>query len=271
MASRLLHRISASGSGIFQGTMSIRYSKKWIGPDEKRVAMKIQKSKKILFPIVFVVLCVLAAIPAVYVYRTYIKPQVPKDPQQAQAEELQQVLSAVSKLVELPTNETPTVATVSDKEKLKNQAFFVRAENGDKVVIYTNEKKAILYRPSTNKIVEIAPVNISSPSAAANASPTPEAMVKIALRNGTNVVGLTRKYETALKDKIQNVEVTEKENANSRNYEKSVLIDLKGNATRATAFAELLGMTVAPMPDGEPATDADILIIIGSDLAKTLE
>ncbi len=227
--------------------------------------------KKIIFPIIVIILLILAAIPAVYFYRTYIKPGTPKDPQQAQAQELQVVLSAVSKLVELPTDETPTVATVSDKEKLKNQAFFIRAENGDKVVIYTNAKKAILYRPSSNKIVEIAPVNISSASAEVNAGPTPLATVKIALRNGTDVVGLTKKYETVLKDKIQNVEITEKENAKLRNYTESMVIDLKGNSARASAFAEQLGIKAGDMPTGEPTSDADMLIIIGSDLAKQLE
>ena len=55
--------------------------------------------------------------------------------------------------------ETPTIATVSDPEALKNQAFFVDAKKGYKVLIYSNAKKAFLYDPSADKIVNIAPLN----------------------------------------------------------------------------------------------------------------
>ena len=80
------------------------------------------------------------------------------NPSALSKEETQALVDSVGKLVEIPKDETPTVATVLDKEKLKDQSFFQTAENGDKVLIFVNAKKAILYRPSTNKIVEIAPV-----------------------------------------------------------------------------------------------------------------
>lgn len=56
--------------------------------------------------------------------------------------------------------EEPTIATITDREKLKDQAFFARAENGDKVLIYAQAKKAFLYSVKTGKVLEIAPVNI---------------------------------------------------------------------------------------------------------------
>lgn len=67
------------------------------------------------------------------------------------------VIAKVSKLTILPA-EQPTVATVSDIAKLKDQAFFNNAKNGDKVLIFKNSKKAVIYRPSTNQIIEIAPI-----------------------------------------------------------------------------------------------------------------
>jgi hypothetical protein len=60
----------------------------------------------------------------------------------------------------LPTEELPIVATVADPEKLKGQAFFVNATKGDKVLIYNTAKKAILYSPTENKIVDVAPLSI---------------------------------------------------------------------------------------------------------------
>jgi hypothetical protein len=62
----------------------------------------------------------------------------------------------------LPADETPTIATVSDPEKLKDQPFFANAKKGDKVLIFSNSAKAILYSPTEDKIVEVAPINSSA-------------------------------------------------------------------------------------------------------------
>ncbi len=69
------------------------------------------------------------------------------------------VIEAVGKLVTLPENETPTVATVTELEPLKDQAFFKDAMIGDKVLVYKTSSKAILYRPSTNKVVNVSSLN----------------------------------------------------------------------------------------------------------------
>lgn len=84
--------------------------------------------------------------------------------QAAPEDELQSVLAKVSRLVVLPTNETPTLATVADVEKLRNQPFFANAKDGDKLLVYTAARKAILYDPVADKIVEIAPLNLSQPA-----------------------------------------------------------------------------------------------------------
>lgn len=76
--------------------------------------------------------------------------------------ETQKLVNQVGQLVVLPMGETPTIATVNDATKLKNQAFFANAQNGDKVLIYSKAGKAVLYRPSANKIIEYSTVNLSS-------------------------------------------------------------------------------------------------------------
>ncbi len=83
--------------------------------------------------------------------------QNPSAESQAEAEK---VVVEVRKLILLPEDEVPTVATVSDPQKLKDQPFFSRAESGDKVLIYTKSAKAILWRPSTGQIIEVSPINI---------------------------------------------------------------------------------------------------------------
>jgi len=121
--------------------------------------------KGILSILLFIAL--LAAIGvAVYFYLQVA--QLKKNPQQVSQEEVQQLVDKVSKLMVLPEGETPTVATVNDPEKLKDQPFFSKAQVGDKVLIYTNAKKAILYNPATNKIVDVAPVNIGNNATGTN-------------------------------------------------------------------------------------------------------
>ncbi len=68
------------------------------------------------------------------------------------------VLEEIGKLIVLPKDEEPTIATVSDIAKLPQQAFFKNAKEGNKVIVYNKAKKAILYRPEENKIIEIAPL-----------------------------------------------------------------------------------------------------------------
>jgi len=82
------------------------------------------------------------------------------DPTIEAQKETEALVATVSKLMELPTDETPTVATIADKEKLKDQPFFAKAENGDKILAFTKAMQAILYRPSTNKIINVAPILI---------------------------------------------------------------------------------------------------------------
>ena len=76
--------------------------------------------------------------------------------------EVADLVVKIGALILLPEGETPTLATVSDPEALRDQAFFANAKEGDKVLIYTTSKKAILYSVSTNKIVNVAPLNIGA-------------------------------------------------------------------------------------------------------------
>jgi hypothetical protein len=68
-----------------------------------------------------------------------------------------QVVSRVGNMMLLP-EETPTIATVSDLSKLQGQKFFAHASKGDIVLMYAKAQKAILYSPSQNKIIEVAPI-----------------------------------------------------------------------------------------------------------------
>lgn len=85
------------------------------------------------------------------------------------------VVGMVEKLIELPKDESPTLATVSDKSKLATQSFFKNAQNGDKLLIFVKSKKVILYRPSEDKIIEVGTINVSQAAPTGKAGPTEKA------------------------------------------------------------------------------------------------
>ena len=113
---------------------------------------------------VHLIIIVLALVSTFSIFQLYSAQQDLKNykanPEEAASQEIQKLVDEVSKLIDVPQDETPTVATVTDPEKLNDQAFFTNVKEGDKVLIYNNSKKAILYRPSEKKVLNFAPINI---------------------------------------------------------------------------------------------------------------
>ena len=99
--------------------------------------------------------------------------QLKSDPQAEAQRQADAIVARVAAIRTLPKDEVPTVANVSDAEAAKKQsAFFVNAQNGDKIIVYVKTGQAILYRPSTNKIILVAPLNLTNTTPAATSSTT---------------------------------------------------------------------------------------------------
>ncbi len=96
----------------------------------------------------------------VAVYEWYLIRNLTSARAEPEQEDIQTLLTKVSKIMVLPADETPEVITISDTELLKSHPFFSQAKIGDKVLIYTKLKKAILYDPVNHKIVDITLLNI---------------------------------------------------------------------------------------------------------------
>ncbi|MBI4050863.1 MAG: hypothetical protein HY396_02720 [Candidatus Doudnabacteria bacterium] len=128
-----------------------------------------QKKKFPLFAVILVITAIAAGSAAFYFYLQLSKL---RSAQSVNSQtEVQTLVEEVGKLIVLPQDEQPTVATVADPERLKGQPFFTNAKKGDKVLIYTNARKAILYDPVAKKIVELAPLNIGTMTGAPTTSP----------------------------------------------------------------------------------------------------
>jgi hypothetical protein len=110
--------------------------------------------------IVLATITLLSAGAAVYFYLRF--QNLSKNPALLANDENKTLLGRVGKLMILPLNETPTIATVTDLAPLKGQPFFANAKIGDKVIIYNTAKRAILYDPKDDKIIEVAPLNTNS-------------------------------------------------------------------------------------------------------------
>lgn len=198
-------------------------------------------------------------------------------------DEVSSLLEEISHIYDLPTGETPTVATITDVDKLKDQPFFEKAKNGDKVIIYNQAKKAILYDPTSRKILEIAPLSgslglesqTSTQSGKTNPMPesTPapasksEITAKIALRNGAGKRGLAASQEELLKKTYPDINVIAKDNVDGENISKTIVVVLNDKfKSDGDKLKEFFKVTIVDLPKGESKVEgADIMVILGKD------
>lgn len=148
---------------------------------EEPELMEAQEPKKLFvrkyLNLVLIAFVIASGSLAFYFFEQY--QGIKANPQKEAQKEVKDLVAAVSQLMVLPISEDPTVATVADPAKLKDQPFFANAKKGDKVLIFANAKKAILYSPETNKIIEVAPLSIGNNPSMTNVkivspSPTPK-------------------------------------------------------------------------------------------------
>lgn len=187
---------------------------------------------------------------------------LPSNSVDSAASELRNLVEAVGRLIILPDNEQPTIATVTDLEKLKGQAFFASAQAGDKVLIYANAKKAILYRPDGNKIIELAPLNTtesSPPSVNSQSQP-----LTVEIRNGSGKTGAAQNFKLKLAANSE-FSVTKVGNAVTL-YQDTLLYvtDAKNHSPAVVSLQELSSAKIIDsLPAGEPSGLADAILILG--------
>lgn len=119
--------------------------------EARRESLSPRKKPVKLFLIVGVAILVIGLLSSsIYFYYQYSSLK-----EEGGKEEIALYLKQLEKMVVLPKGEEPTLATVTDKEKLSGQSFFANAQNGDKMLVFSKSNRAILYRPKEGKIVEM--------------------------------------------------------------------------------------------------------------------
>lgn len=144
--------------------------------------------------------------------------------------------------------------------------------------------RAILYRPSVDRIIDVTSVNVNGPDVAGvstqspvqesslsspSAAPT-QAEVTVAVYNGTKVSGLASKAQASLSAKLQGYKVTVRGNAKGE-YPKSIVVDVSGaKKDQALQAAKIFNATVEALPKDEEKPASDILIILGDNAPALL-
>jgi competence protein ComGC len=233
--------------------------------------------------IIVIVAIIIALVPSIYFYSKY---QSAVQNAGINKEQTANYVSNLKKLIEIPADENPSsVATVTDVTKLTGEPFFASAKNGDVMFVFDRVNKAILYRPSENKIINVLPVNIA-PNVAqpaqqaqptgsaqkANVSPTltltptptvAPKKVSVLILNGTKTAGLAATAEKRITDKLPQAQITK---GNSQgDYAKTVIVDSSNNSIDSQLVSLIGGSVVKTMPTGENASSTDITIILGAD------
>lgn len=205
-------------------------------------------------------------------------------------QELAAAIAAVGQLMILPEGDEPVLATITDATALTTQqAFFAGAIDGDQLLLFPRSLKAIIYSPSRDKIINAGPIEQSpttngataEQSSAGNqsgtigvgASPSNTTATNlfvdaltVEVRNGTDRAGYAAQFaeELGANDGYKVVKV---DDAGRKDYQSTIVFvhtDDEDKQFKASVLATSLGvLLVKSLLDGEKATSADMLIILG--------
>lgn len=112
---------------------------------------KKEKSNKKLIALIASIIVVVGLV-AVIVFQ-----QITINSKTTEEEEARNIQNQLSKLMILPKEEA-LVSEIKNVNEIKDQAFFSKAENGDKVLIFVQDAKIVIYRDCDNKIVNVGPI-----------------------------------------------------------------------------------------------------------------
>jgi hypothetical protein len=223
----------------------------------------VRRSNTRTILIVSIVVAVILAGSATYFF---VKDRdIKNNPSSVQEATSQRIISEVGKLYKLPTGEQPTVAKITNISLLKNQSFFKDARDGDQLLIYQNAQIAILYRESTNKIINIGPISTGTQQAAATPSATPTTP-KVAVLNGSNTNGAAATTGAEIASKLSGKVTMDTSYANATvKASKTIVVALtSSDASLTSQIATTIGGAVGSLPQGQTApAGIDILVIVG--------
>lgn len=240
--------------------------------------IKTRMSKKMSL-IVLVVIASALALGYFKALRDIAHLRTPEGSAGVDRQEVSELLEQVRRLILLPEGEVPLVATVQDAEALiREQSFYLGVRNGNKLLVYGSARKAIIYDPERDILVNVGPVYFDEqavspqvpqePVNVVSPAPLPQTEgLSIEIRNGSGEPGAARELGDKLESK-PDYSVVGITDAARNNYEEVLLIDLVAgsNPEAITKLAAFIGATViTSLPEEETESGAEVLIILGGE------
>jgi hypothetical protein len=112
--------------------------------------VRFQHSRKWLALLVVLVVLLAAGCGYWFIqYRVALSRQPKSDPERIAA-----ITKQVSSVLSLP-DETPTIATIVDAQKLTDAQLSSVAKNGDELLVYPRAERVLLYRPANRKVIDM--------------------------------------------------------------------------------------------------------------------
>lgn len=179
-----------------------------------------------------------------------------KDPAQ---KELSAVKATVGKLMLLPKDEEPTLAVVTDKKKVTDPFLASKVDDGDEVLVYTNNQIVIVYRPKINKIVTVGKVN-ADPALAESVDAT------LTILDGSNNPEKVKEIIDAINAAYPDMKITDGGKASRTDFPTTLIIDNKeAKDYLVDALAKLANGKRGIVPISEVKQSTDLEIIVGLD------
>lgn len=131
--------------------------------------------KKKVFLIIIVVLIVAGGAFYWFGLRKSAEAPMPK--------EVKVLLEKLQKHIILPTDEDPQISIIDDPvQATKDQPFVTGSQKGDLLIVYIKARKAIVYSPSRDIIINVGPISVNpdevSPTAPSSTASTTETTKK---------------------------------------------------------------------------------------------
>jgi hypothetical protein len=188
------------------------------------------------------------------------------------------ILDRVKTHITVSNTETPRIWEITNVDLVKPQSpvLFKDAKTGDYVLVWSD--RAAVYAPDTDKIVGMlmaatpnmqeaadtaATSTATSPATAALPTANSTTPARIEIRNASGIAGAAKRLKTDLGSiglsvfKIGDTPIKRTG---------ITIVDLSNGAqaqTITTLQGSINGTVVTALPEGEPASQADVLVIIG--------
>ena len=116
-----------------------------------------QKSKK-SFGYYFSIVILIMILGVLFLYYQSTKSLNLENPSQ---EDINSAVMKISRLIDLPFGEIPSLVNVTDKNLLSKDPFFQNTKNGDQILLYPRAGKIYVYDPKANIVINVANININ--------------------------------------------------------------------------------------------------------------